>query len=364
MSFSIFSLFSERFDIFNSMSLELLLEDTLEIFSEDSLRFSNSAATDFCVLILLSILFCMFFCCVKVCDFSNFASCNWSLRSWIFLSIIFFWPDNSDWRSRTDLISESLDSYFSSIEFFKDFFSWMDFFTSSSSESTWPWFCSIFSSSFMMSGILLTISSSLFFEVFIWLSASVYFPCSALNSWSMPDLACWKASSFILKADFSSSIFSISLFSTDCDFSNCSFSDKSVCCFSSFSDFSFLIFLSFPVASMALNRSNSCPIISWRIFRFRSISSSSICFLTSPIFAIATSKRWSAWFSVFSASAFFSSKAVRPTRSSRVFLFSSFVISEILVTVPCWTAFSWLRPALAISKMSRILFRLIFLPSR
>ena len=59
----------------------------------------------------------------------------------------------------------------------------------------------------------------------------------------------------------------------------------------------------------------------------------------------------------------FSSKNERPIRSSMVFLFSSLFISEILVTVPCCTAFNWLSPALATSNMSITRDLLIFLLS-
>jgi len=65
----------------------------LRAFNENS---SNQLKEEIFLLMLLSIVLCIFFCCDIDCDFVNIASFSSSRRTWIFLSITFFLPANSD----------------------------------------------------------------------------------------------------------------------------------------------------------------------------------------------------------------------------------------------------------------------------
>ena len=181
-----------------------------------------------------------------------------------------------------------------------------------------------------------------------------------LISDSIDAFAWLNASSSFIKLLFSDSTSRISFLTTASSSPN--FLASELCAFNvrSFESLSAWMVFILIAASIAFNLSISRSMKSCRSFRFLSSSRLSICFFTSPILAIAISKRWSAACSCFSDSAFFSSKYDNPIKSSMVCLFSSGLNSEILVTVPCWTTFSWCRPALAISKRSRMWLRFVF----
>ena len=156
-------------------------------------------------------------------------------------------------------------------------------------ESTTPSSLLINSSSSEISVWRLSICKIRLFEVFILLSDSSNSRCAELNLVSIVCLASLYALKSFKNSDFSPRNLVISFFSTDLSSPNFFSSDLSLLKISSFEDLSAFMILSFDAASSDLYRSNSLPSNSYRSFRFLSISNSSMRFLTSPIFAIATS---------------------------------------------------------------------------
>ncbi len=173
--------------------------------------------------------------------------------------------------------------------FFSLVVSLIEFLMDSIFESTTPSSLLINSSSSEISVWRFSICKIRLFEVFILLSDSANSRCAKLNLVSIFCLASLYALKSFKNSDFSSRNLVISFFSIDRSSPNFFSSDVLLLKFSSFEDLSSFIILSFDAASRALYRSNSLPSKSYRSFRFLSTSNSSICFLTSPIFAIATS---------------------------------------------------------------------------